>query len=187
MNCIDDSKDSFQSQTIENPRNQLEPIEENEEITTECEYEITPPSTPPSPPGPPPPPSPHWTQQDFNFYTDLIQEHLNKLENIVKGPHIITVNGIQQLRPYSGQNWRDKLNQLLFETRIPFFWIIECSPEEENEEVENDVNECSPYEPDKNCPHSVHIHLISHSVENKVYEILENYFQNEYDNVVYIT
>jgi hypothetical protein len=175
MQCADITTDSHQIDQLD------------EEIEIEFQNEMTPPKTPASPPGPPAPSPPLWSQQDFNFYTNLIQEQLTQLENIVMGPHIITVDGVQHLRPYTGQNWRDRLNQLLFETRIPFFWILRCVPEEDDEEFDNDSSEYSEYEPDNDCPQRVHIYLISHDVETQVHHILENHLKNEYDNIVYLT
>jgi len=85
------------------------------------EDELTPPPSPPSPPGPLPPSPPLWNQDDFNFYTNLLQLQITELENKIIGPHIVCIAGIQHLRPMSGQNWNDKIRHLLFEAEIPFF------------------------------------------------------------------
>lgn len=179
-----------------NNMNQLESIDEIEEIeeieeTEQSEnfenHDITPPLTPPSPPGPPAPPSPLWTQQDFNFYTSLIQSHLNKLENIVIGPHIILINGIQHLRPRFGQTWKSRLNHLLFEARIPFFWIIDILPDndDDDEGIDNDENNYD-NEENQRDPYRVRMYVINHHVKIKVLDLLNTYLRMEYDNIVYL-
>jgi len=157
----------------------------------------SPPPSPPSPPGPPASPSPLWNQQDFNFYTHLLQNQLTELENIVIGPHIIVIDGIQHLRSYTGQNWKDRLNLLLFEARIPFFWIIDIIPDDDDDgEGEHDVqheddeefeNEQPPHGSRNNeNPHRVRMYLINHHVKTRIFSILNTYLNHEYNNIVYL-
>lgn len=153
----------------------------------EIENELTPPPTPPSPPGPPAPQSPLWSQQEFNFYTNLIQNHLTELEKIVIGPHIIFMDGIQHLRSQTGQNWKDKLHYLLYEARIPFFWVLDIVPDDYEETTEHFRFEEEEEDPHyEESPHRVRLYLISHHVKTKVLNILNNYLRNEYNNIVYI-
>ena len=160
----------------------LQKIKENLKILVQAnENELTPPSTPPSPPGPPAPIPTVWTQDDFKFYLKSIQKEQKELENIAIGDQIITLNNIQHLRPQTGQNWQQRINHLLFETRIPIFWVIQFVPIEENEE-ENNEN----YETEDPYPRRINIFCINYQVKKRILEILENFFLNEYDNIVYI-
>jgi len=164
-------------------KNQPEHLEPIEEIENE---EIAPPPSPPSPPAPPPPPSPLWSQQDFIFFTDRIQKQLTELEKTVIGPHIIIIDGIQHLRPHTGQHWKDKIYHLLFETRIPLYWILDCIPNEENVEIKDEGFEDEFHMPNNVSPHRVCMYLLNHHVKAKVFNILNTFLKNEYDNVVYV-
>jgi len=160
------------------------PFEDIEEI----QDEITPPASPASPPGPPAPPSLLWNQTDFNFYTTMIQKHLAEIEKVVMGPHIIFIEGIQHLRPLTGQNWKDRINYLLFETRIPFFWILECVPDDEvlNEDESPEESDYPTHDTNIDCPQRVRLYLISYHVKTKIFHILKNFLRDEYNNVVYL-
>jgi hypothetical protein len=148
------------------------------------EDELTPPPSPPSPPGPLPPSPPLWNQDDFNFYTNLLQLQITELENKIIGPHIVCIAGIQHLRPMSNKNWNDKICHLLFEAKIPFFWILECIPDN------GDANEDEGFEDnqpnDATHPQRVHIYTINHHVKAKIRNNLNLYLTNEYKNIVYI-
>jgi len=178
---LENNQDYIRSQPIDIPTDHIDSLEDIFDRAI-FDNEITPPP-PPSPPAPHPPPSPLWSQQDFNFYTTLIQKQLIDLETIIIGPHIIYIDGIQNLRPCACQNWKDKLNSLLFEARIPFFWILDCIPDDENKDPTNNEDEGIENE---DRPHRVHMSLISHDVKNKVFQILSVFLRNEYNNIVYL-
>jgi len=167
------------SQNMEAVFNHLETIEEGHD-------DITPPSSPASPPkSPAPPSSPLWTQQEFNFYHNQLQNQISQLEQIVIGPHVIIIHGIEHLRPHTGQNWRDKLNYLLFESRIPLFWVLDCVPDQDDEDQEfDDKNPFLTSTHDN--PSRVRMYLIGHHVKNKIFDILTNFLQHEYNNIVYL-
>jgi len=200
---IDEIQEIHQIQEIQ----EMQEIEEMQEVQEiQNERSITPPISPPSPPGPPEPPSPLWTQKDFNFYTNVIQSHLDKLENIVMGPHIIFINGIQHLRSNTGQNWKERFHRLLFECGIPFFWILNCMSDDDDDNDDNDYNDNDNdnndnydydndydynYDYENNeeneiCPQRIRIYLISHDVKNKVLNMLNSYLRNKYNNIVYL-
>ena len=169
-------------------RNNLSPS-----ISSPPDNEISPPATPPSPPGPVAPAAPLWTQQDFNFTVNRIQNHLDQIEKIVIGPHIILIEGIQNLRRHTGSTWRDRVHQLLYEARIPYFWVLHCVPDDDdnvNEEINNDQDEnddeYSDHIPTTNCPHRIRMYLISHHVKSKVYHMLKSFLKNEYNNIVHM-
>jgi hypothetical protein len=181
---LENNQNYIRSQPIDIPADHTDDLEDIFDNAI-FDDEITPPPSPPSPPAPPPPPSPLWTQQDFDFYTTLIQKQLTDLETIIIGPHIIYIDGIQHLRPCAGQNWKDKLNSLLFEARIPFFWILDCIPDNQNEDPTNNEDEGIENE-NENEPRRVRMSLISHDVKNKVFQILNVFLRNEYNNIVYL-
>jgi hypothetical protein len=165
--------------------NHLEPIEEIENGFN------TPSWTTPDPP----PPSHHRPQEDFLFYANLIQRHLTVLEKIVIGPHVIVMNEIHHLRPNPWVNhWKGKLSRLLFETRIPFFWVIDCFPADihsynsafENKFLEHKFHESSHHSQENYYPQRVQINLICHDVRTKVYDILNSYLKTDYNNMVYL-
>lgn len=193
---LDKGNNFIRFQTIQNQPVAMEIIEEETSppysphsppeppstpFSTQEEFndEITPPQSPPSPPGPPAPQAPLWNQEDFNFHINMVLTHLAKLENKVMGPHIICIDGIQHLRPHTGQHWQDKLHYLLFETKIPYYWIIDCIPDDddgtpEDEGIEDDQ------------PSRVHMYIINHHVKNKIFTILSHFIRDEYNNKVTI-
>ena len=161
----------------------LETNEEVEEIgeLEEIEDEGSPASSPMVPPPPSSPTSTNWLQHDFDFFTNLIENHLTHLEKVIKGPHIIVINNPQHLRPINEQNWKEKINRLLFEMRIPYDWVIDCLPAN-SRNIDNDDN-CLEHE-DSHYPHCVEMFLSDHAVKVHVFKVLDLYLKNEYNNIV---
>jgi hypothetical protein len=185
MSPIDQNKHLLLSQEIPNHLNSIENMEQNEHYEDFMHNYISPPATPPSPPGPPPPYSPLWNQDEFEFHINRIQTQLEELDHKVMGPHIITINGIQNLRPHVLQNWKTKLNRLLFEAKIPYFWILDCVPHpDENHESINSDDES--FVDDIQHPTRVYIYLLNHHVHMKVYNVLNTYLNVEYNNITYL-
>ena len=199
MAALNSINNDIQSQLIHSSTDPAEDIEtmenfeELEELEQEEEYRNIPPpsypSPPPSPPGPVAPPAPLWNQEDFICSITRIHNHLSIIEKIVIGPHVLYIDGINNLKRRPTTNWRDRIYQLLFEAKIPFFWVLRFVPDEydntmeENKENESDFSNRAS---NINYPHRIRLYLISHHVKNKVYFILKSFLKNEYNNIVHM-
>lgn len=156
-------------------------------------YEISPPQSPPSPPGPVPPPAPRWTQEDFNCAISRINNHLSYIEKIVIGPHVLIINGINNLQHRAHTLWRERVYQLLFEAKIPFFWILRFVPDDNDydfdhtmeENKENDENYAN-HASYTSYPPRIRMYFISHQVKDKVFFTLKSFFKNKYNNIVHM-
>ena len=148
----------------------------------------SPPPSPPSPPGHagPAPPAPLWNQEDFLCTITRIHNHLSTIEKIVIGPHFLFIDGIQNLDRRTTTLWRDRVHQLLFEAKIPLYWILRFVPEFDEENHDNTRNEDEVDYPYPRYPHRVRLYLISHHVKNRVYNMLKSYLKNEYNNLVHM-
>jgi hypothetical protein len=148
----------------------------------------SPPPSPPSPPGPagPAPPAPLWNQEDFLCTITRIHNHLSTIEKIVIGPHFLLIDGIQNLNRRGTTRWRERVHQLLFEAKIPLYWILRFIPEYDEENNDNKQPEDVVDYPYPVYPHRVRLYLISHHVKNKVYYMLNSFFKNEYNNIVHM-
>lgn len=158
-------------------------------------YEISPPQSPPSPPGPVAPPAPRWTQEDFNCALSRINNHLSYIEKIVIGPHVLIINGINNLQHRAHTLWRERVYQLLFEAKIPFFWILRFVPDdndydydygqtmEENKENNENYANHALY---TSYPPRIRLYFISHHVRDKVFFTLKSFFKNKYNNIVHM-
>jgi hypothetical protein len=183
----DRNKQLLSSQEIPHHLNSIEDMEQNEQYEEFMHNYITPPATPPSPPGPPPPYSPLWNQDDFEFHINKIQTQIDELEHKVMGPHIITINEIQNLRPHVLQNWKPKLNRLLFEAKIPFFWILDCVPHpDENREIIGSSANDEGFVDNIHQPTRILIYLLNHHVQMKIFNVLNTYLSMEYNNITYL-
>ena len=162
-----------------------ENMEINDLLEEFTNHHVTPPPSPPSPPGPPPPLSPAWNQADFDFHINRIQAQLAELEHKVMGPHIITINGIQNLRPHVKTNWKPKLNRLLFEAKIPYFWILDCAPHPDENYEDADPSDEGLVD-DIQQPSRIIMYLLNHHVQIKIFNTLNTYLTEEYNNITYL-
>lgn len=133
--------------------------------------EITPPATPPTPPLPSPPVEgpPLSTKEQIS----LLYQQYNAIIQKITGPHIISVAGIKQLKNVFNRSWKDKVYQMLYEACVPFQWVIDIVPEDEEEN--------SPDNPD-----IVHVYFLNETVQNKTCHTLNYYLIKEYKRNVYI-
>jgi hypothetical protein len=133
---------------------------------------ITPPT---SPQLPSPPPAPYSSavlyQQSMRHEIYQLQIQLRELEMIVTEPFIIYINGIQNLKPETGNNWNERMFHLFYIARIPLFWILDLVPDDN----ENYIN-----------PDSIKLYVISYQVKIKITDIINDFLVTEYNNIVYI-
>jgi hypothetical protein len=143
---------------------------------------LSPPSprSTPSPPAPLPPPAPLWTPQIMKEHMNRIMKKLQKIELKVTEPHIISIQGIQHLHPQNLTQWKERLQILLFENKIPLFWILDVIPDYENDNINDDDDD------DDDNPNLVHLYTLNHAVKVKIINILKQYLFVQYNDLVYI-
>ena len=120
-----------------------------------------------SPPVPPPMPP---TDVGIRFQIYKLQEQVETLEQIISEPQIVAVTGVQNLKPETGNTWKDKLVTLLYEACIPYFWTIDIVPDEDNH-----ID-----------PNLAYIYFLNNATKKKAVETLTHYLSLTYNNHVCI-
>jgi hypothetical protein len=116
------------------------------------------------------PPSEKEETTTTNFTMQNLQSRLNHLHQLLAEPQKIHLHGFEflQLRSVS-HDIKQRVDTLFFEAHIPSKWKVNV-----------EWNYPSPTKID------VHITLLNYIVKARVKELLLVYFNNDYNNVIYV-
>ena len=101
---------------------------------------------------------------------EQLQSRLNHLYQLLANPQIINLHGFEQLLLKSvSHDIKQRVNTLFFEAHIPSNWKIKTNWSHPSEKQI-----------------VVHITLLNYIVKERVKEMLLNYFENNYNRVLYV-
>ena len=123
----------------------------------------------PSPPASLPPSEKDKTKTT-NFTMQNLQSRLNQLHQLLAEPQKIHLHGFEFLRLKSvSHDIKQRVDTLFFEAHIPSKWKLNV-----------EWNYPSPTKID------VHITLLNYIVKERVKELLLDYLNNNYSNIIYV-
>ena len=123
----------------------------------------------PSPPASLPPSEKDETKTT-NFTMQNLQSRLNQLHQLLAEPQKIHLHGFEFLRLKSvSHNIKQRVDTLFFEAHIPSKWKLNV-----------EWNYTSPTKID------VHITLLNYIVKERIKDLLLDYLNNNYSNIIYV-
>jgi hypothetical protein len=150
--------------------------EENKEEDYEISGSpVTPTSSSPQPCLQNQPPKPSLDDISLRLQILALTEQLELLESITKGDCTIGISNISNLRnPENSNSWEDRIYGLLFDSEIPFAWVLEIIPTEiENPSETNDIE-------------IAYVYFINELTKNESKKRIERFIHAAYYNQVYI-
>jgi hypothetical protein len=116
------------------------------------------------------PPSEKEETTTTNFNMAELKSRLNHLHRLIAEPQIIHLHGFEVLQLKSvSHDIKQRIDTLFFEAHIPCNWKLSIK-----------WNHPSPTKTD------VQITLLNYIVKERVKELLLDYFNNKYDNLIYV-
>jgi hypothetical protein len=150
--------------------------EENKEEDYEISGSpVTPTSSSPQPCLQNQPPKPSLDDISLRLQILALTEQLELLESITKGDCTIGISNISNLRnPENSNSWEDRIYGLLFDSKIPFAWVLEIIPTEiENPSETNDIE-------------IAYVYFINELTKNESKKRIERFIHAAYYNQVHI-